>query len=135
MFRLVPSTAIRRTVASKAAPPAVRRLSTALAGVPEETMVNAFGGKYQWDDPLLLRDQLTEEERMMRDAAHSFCQGELQPTILMANRHEDSLDHKLMKEMGQVGLLGATIPSQYGGSGLGYVSYGLIATEVERVDS
>jgi len=67
--------------------------------------------------------------------AHAFCQQELLPTIVQAHRHEKTLDHGMMQEMGRVGLLGATIPLEYGGSGLGYVSYGLLATEVERVDS
>jgi glutaryl-CoA dehydrogenase len=101
----------------------------------EEIMVHAFGGSYQWEDPFLFRNQLTEEERNVWDMASAFCQQELQPTILMANRHEKTMGHELMQEMGQVGLLGATIPTQYGGSGLGYVAYGLLATEVERVDS
>lgn len=97
---------------------------------------NAFAGKYQWEDPFLLRQtQLTEEERNVWDAAHAFCQGVLQPHILLANRNEATLDHTLMKEMGNIGLLGATLPSEYGGSDLGYVSYGLLTTEVERVDS
>ena len=96
----------------------------------------AFGGKYQWDDPFMLRDtQLVEEERQVWDMAHAFCQQELQPKVLHANRHEDSLDKAGMQALGSVGLLGATIPEQYGGAGLGYVSYGLLATEVERVDS
>lgn len=98
--------------------------------------VNAFGGPgYDWKDPLRFRDQLTEEEVAVWDAARSFCQGELEPIILEANRHEKTLGHDLMKKMGEVGLLGATIPVEYGGVGLGYVSYGLLATEVERVDS
>ena len=97
---------------------------------------NAFAGKYQWDDPFLFRQtQLTEEERNVWDAAHAFCQGVLQPHILHANRNEETLDHTLMREMGKVGMLGATLPSEYGGSDLGYVSYGLLTTEVERVDS
>jgi glutaryl-CoA dehydrogenase len=102
---------------------------------PGEEHVTAFGGSYDWADPFLFRSQLEEEEVAVWDAARSFCQGELQPLILEANRHEKTLDHELMKKMGDVGLLGPTIPEQYGGSGLGYVSYGLIATEVERVDS
>lgn len=99
------------------------------------TPSTAFNGRYEWDDPFHFREQLTEEERSVVEASHAFCQGELQPRILMANRNEDTLDHKLMQEMGAVGLLGSTIPERYGGSGLGYVSYGLLATEVERVDS
>ena len=97
---------------------------------------SAFGGnQYNWQDPLLFRQLLTDEEIAVWDMAHSFCQEELQSRILLANRHERTLDHALMQEMGTVGLLGATIPVEYGGSGLGYVSYGLLATEVERVDS
>lgn len=98
---------------------------------------NAFGYKapYSWDDPFLFQSQLTEEERAVWDATRDFCQGQLMPGILHANRHEKTLDHALMQEMGQTGLLGATLPVEYGGSGLGYVSYGLLATEVERVDS
>ena len=74
-------------------------------------------------------------QRTIQDMAHSFCQQELMPKILMANRNEEFLDHALMKQMGGLGLLGPTIPEKYGGAGLSYVSYGLIATEVERVDS
>ena len=96
----------------------------------------AFSGRYQWKDPFLLRETLlTGEERQVWDMAHSYCQQELFPQILHANRHEQCLDKAGMKAMGEVGLLGATIPSSYGGAGLGYVSYGLLATEVERVDS
>lgn len=101
----------------------------------EHHAVTAFGGTYDWADPLSFRSQLEDEEVAVWDAAQAFCQGELQPLILDANRHEHTLDHALMKKMGEVGLLGATIPTEYGGVGLGYVSYGLIATEVERVDS
>jgi len=90
--------------------------------------------RFQWDDPLLLEQQLTDEERMVRDAAHAFCQKQLQPRILEAFRHEKT-DPAIFREMGSLGLLGAVIPEQYGGPGLNYVSYGLIAREVERVDS
>ena len=97
---------------------------------------DAFGGSsYQWDDPLRLRSQLNEEEVAVWDAARAFCEGELMPGIVEANRHEIPCDKSMMKKMGQVGMLGSTIPPQYGGAGLGYVSYGLLATEVERVDS
>lgn len=96
---------------------------------------DAFGGSsYQWEDPLRLRSQLDEEELAVWDAARAFCDGELMPGITEANRHE-IFDKSIMKAMGQVGMLGPTIPPQYGGAGLGYVSYGLLATEVERVDS
>jgi len=87
-----------------------------------------------WDDPLLLEQQLSEEERMVRDAARAYCQDKLAPRVLEAFRHEKT-DPQIFREMGELGLLGATIPAQYGGAGLNYVSYGLIAREVERVDS
>ena len=86
------------------------------------------------DDPLLMDDQLTEEERMIRDAAASYCQDRLAPRVLDAFRHETT-DPAIFREMGDVGLLGPTIPPEYGGPGLNYVSYGLVAREVERVDS
>jgi glutaryl-CoA dehydrogenase len=89
---------------------------------------------FDWADPFLLDDQLTEEERMVRDTARDFAQERLQPGILQAYRDE-AFDRSLMAEMGALGLLGPTIPVEYGGAGLGYVSYGLVAREVERVDS
>ncbi|HYE00230.1 MAG TPA: acyl-CoA dehydrogenase [Alphaproteobacteria bacterium] len=89
---------------------------------------------FQWEDPLLLDDQLTEDERMIRDTARGYCQEKLMPRILEANRHE-VFHREIMSEMGALGLLGATLPEEYGGGGVGYVSYGLIAREVERVDS
>jgi len=91
-------------------------------------------GEFNWEPPLLLDDQLTEEERMIKDAARDYCQGELMPRVMMANRHEE-FDREIMTEMGELGLLGATVPDTYGGAGLNYASYGLIAREVERVDS
>jgi len=89
---------------------------------------------FNWDDPLLLDSQLTDEERMVRDTAHAYSQERLAPRILEAFRHE-STDPAIFREMGELGLLGATISPEYGGAGLNYVSYGLIAREVERVDS
>jgi glutaryl-CoA dehydrogenase len=89
---------------------------------------------FHWDDPLLLDAQLTDEEKMVRDAARDYAQGRLAPRVLEAFRHERT-DPAIFKEMGAIGLLGATIPDTYGGGGLNYVSYGLIAREVERVDS
>ena len=86
-----------------------------------------------WDDVLLLENSLNEEERMIRDQAASFCQSELMPGILEANRHE-IFDRDLMSKMGEMGFLGSTIDG-YDCAGVGYVSYGLIAREVERVDS
>ena len=90
--------------------------------------------RFVWDDPLLLNDQLSEDERMVRDAARAYCQDKLAPRVLEAFRHEKT-DPQIFPEMGALGLLGPTIPEQYGGPGLNYVSYGLIAREVERVDS
>jgi len=89
---------------------------------------------FQWNDPLRLDDQLTEEERMIKDAAHDYCQGQLLPRVTEAFRHEKT-DIGIFKEMGDLGLLGVTIPEQYGGAGSSYVAYGLVAREVERVDS
>lgn len=89
---------------------------------------------FKWDDPFLFNDQLTDEERMIRDTARKYCQEKLMPRILEANRNE-SFDRSIMTEMGSLGFLGSTIPEQYGGAELNYVSYGLIAREVERVDS
>ncbi|MEY3847290.1 MAG: hypothetical protein RLZZ472_105 [Pseudomonadota bacterium] len=89
---------------------------------------------FQWNDPLRLDDQLTEEERMIKDAAHDYCQGQLLPRVTEAFRHEKT-DIAIFREMGGLGLLGMTIPEQYGGAGLNYVAYGLVAREVERVDS
>ncbi|HNC62458.1 MAG TPA: acyl-CoA dehydrogenase, partial [Rhodocyclaceae bacterium] len=89
---------------------------------------------FNWADPLLLEAQLSAEERMVRDAAHAYAQGSLAPRVLEAFRNE-STDAAVFREMGELGLLGATIPAEYGGAGLGYVSYGLIAREIERVDS
>jgi glutaryl-CoA dehydrogenase len=89
---------------------------------------------FKWDDPLLLDLQLSEDERMLRDAAQSYCQDKLAPRVQQAFR-EESTDPAIFREMGEMGLLGPTIPTEYGGSGLNYVSYGLIAREVERVDS
>ncbi|MBP6612151.1 MAG: acyl-CoA dehydrogenase [Aquabacterium sp.] len=89
---------------------------------------------FQWDDALLLEQQLTDDERAVRDAARAYCQDKLAPRVLEAFRHEKT-DPSIFREMGELGLLGVTIPTEYGGSGLNYVSYGLVAREVERVDS
>lgn len=89
---------------------------------------------FQWNDALLLEQQLTSEERQVRDAAASYCQEQLAPRVLEAFRHEKT-DTAIFREMGKLGLLGATIPETYGGAGLNYVCYGLVAREVERVDS
>ena len=89
---------------------------------------------FKWDDPLLLDAQLTEDERMVREAAMAYCQDKLAPRVLEAFRHEKT-DPAIFREMGELGLLGPTIPAEYGGPGLSYVAYGLIAREIERVDS
>jgi len=90
--------------------------------------------EFVWSDPLLLDQQLTQEERMVRDAAHDYCQGKLAPRVLESFRQEKT-DVQIFREMGGLGMLGPTLPPEYGGPGLGYVAYGLIAREVERVDS
>ena len=89
---------------------------------------------FEWADPFLLEDQLTEEERMIRDAAGAYAREKLQPRIVEAFANEMS-DPLIFEEMGELGLLGVTVPEAYGGVGAGYVSYGLIAREIERVDS
>jgi glutaryl-CoA dehydrogenase len=89
---------------------------------------------FHWEDPLGLDAQLGEEERMIRDAAHAYCQERLMPRVLEANRNE-IFHREIMSEMGELGLLGPTIPEEYGGPGVNHVAYGLVAREVERVDS
>ncbi len=89
--------------------------------------------KFAWDDALLLNDQLSDDERAVRDAAYEFCQAKLQTRVLMAARHE-KFDREIMNEFGEMGFLGSTIDG-YGGAGMNYVCYGLVAREVERVDS
>ncbi|TWI29474.1 acyl-CoA dehydrogenase [Paracoccus sulfuroxidans] len=91
-------------------------------------------GRFDWEDPFRLSDQLSEEERMLRDAARSYAQDRLQPRIIDAYR-EELTDPEIFREMGAMGLLGVTVPEEYGGIGASYVAYGLIAREVERVDS
>ena len=89
---------------------------------------------FQWDDPLQFDQQLSEDERAIRDAAAAYCQERLAPRVLDMFRHEKT-DTSIFREMGELGLLGPTIPTEYGGAGLSYVSYGLVAREIERVDS
>ncbi len=89
---------------------------------------------FQWQDPFHLDEQLTADERMIRDAAYEYCQGKLMPRVQDMFRHEKT-DASIFREMGELGLLGPTIPTEYGGAGLNYVSYGLVAREIERVDS
>jgi len=90
--------------------------------------------RFDWQDPFFLDGQLGEEERLIRDAARDYCQALLMPRVLEANRREQ-FDRTIMNELGELGLLGATLPEQYGCAGVNHVAYGLIAREVERVDS
>jgi glutaryl-CoA dehydrogenase len=91
-------------------------------------------GIFSWSDPFYLEQQLSEEERMLKDASQTFAQEKLQPRITKAFQNE-TVEPQLFREMGEMGLLGTTIPEQYGGLGAGYVSYGVVAREIERVDS
>jgi glutaryl-CoA dehydrogenase len=89
---------------------------------------------FDWKDPMFFDQQLSDEERLIRDATHDYCQDKLMPRVLQANRKE-IFHREIMNELGELGLLGATIPEKYGCAGVNYVSYGLVAREVERVDS
>src|SRR3954447_7717680 len=91
-------------------------------------------GRFVWEDPFLLDEQLTEEEGMVRDTARQYAQERLLPRVIDAYR-EEKTDRAIFTEMGELGLLGVTLPAEYGGSGASYVAYGLVAREVERVDS
>jgi glutaryl-CoA dehydrogenase len=97
-------------------------------------MMTSNKSVFDWQNPLLIDTQLSEEERMVRDSAYAYSQEKLMPRVLHAFRNEHT-DREIFNEMGELGLLGATIPEQYGGAGMNYVCYGLIAREVERVDS
>jgi len=99
-----------------------------------ETVPSNKYGAFQWDDPLLLESQLTDEERAIRDTARNYCQQKLMPRILMANRKEE-FDRNIITELGELGLLGSTLPEKYGCAATSYVVYGLVAREAERVDS
>jgi glutaryl-CoA dehydrogenase len=101
---------------------------------PQAGSASRSRAAFDWLDPFHLAEQLTEDERLVQQAAHEYCQAKLMPRILEANRHE-VFDQAIMREMGELGFLGPTIPEEYGGAGAGYVSYGLIAREVERIDS
>ena len=89
---------------------------------------------FQWQDPFIFEEQLTEEERLIRDSTREFCQEKLASRILEANRNEH-FDREILNEMGSIGMLGSVLPAEYGGSETSYVGYGLMAREVERVDS
>ncbi len=101
---------------------------------PSATAAPSSRPRFVWEDPLLLDDQLSEEERMVRDTARDYAQDKLMPRILLANRHE-TFDRDVFTEMGALGLLGSTLEEKYGCAGLNHVCYGLVAREVERVDS
>jgi len=107
-------------------------LDKAKANTPE--MARAKAPDFVWDDAFLLEDQLSEEERLIRDSARQFCRERLMTRVLEANRHE-TFDRAIFNEMGALGLLGSTLPEEFGGVAANYVSYGLVAREVERVDS
>ncbi len=106
-------------------------VSTKSSPKPAQVLKDA---DFNWEDPLGLEGDLTEEERMVRDSARAFSQDKLMPRVRLSWRDE-KVDKDLLPEMGALGLLGPTIPEEYGGAGLGYVAYGLIAREIERVDS
>ena len=89
---------------------------------------------FNWQDSMFLEGQLSGEEKLIRDTAHDYCQEHLAPRVLMANRNE-TFDREILNELGELGLLGSTLPEKYGGSEVNYVSYGLIAREIERIDS
>jgi glutaryl-CoA dehydrogenase len=97
-------------------------------------MATPSKARFNWNDPFLLDQQLTADERMIRDAAREYCSGKLAPRVLDMFRHE-GVDASIFREFGALDMLGIVIPEQYGGAGLGYVAYGLVAREVERVDS
>jgi glutaryl-CoA dehydrogenase len=102
--------------------------------VQNSTQPRSAAARFQWADPFLLDQQLTEEERMVRDSARAYCQDRLAPRVLEMFRHETA-DISIFRELGELDMLGIVIPEQYGGAGLGYVPYGLVAREVERIDS
>jgi len=113
---------------------ALRSCAARLGAVSRRTMASKAFVPFEWSDALNLDSRLTEEERMVRDSAYDYCQEQLQPRIVQAWRHEE-FDREIMTEMGSLGMLGVTIGEEYGCAGLSSVAYGLVAREVERVDS
>jgi glutaryl-CoA dehydrogenase len=103
-------------------------------GASQKTTSRDTAAVFRWDDPLRFDEQLTEDERLIRDAAHAYAQDKLAPRVIGAYM-EEKTDRAIFEEMGGLGLLGVTIPEAYGGAEAGYVSYGLVAREIERVDS
>jgi len=122
------------TAATAEIPRGSKPMSQAPAATTSPARAPSGTAKFVWEDPLLLEEQLSEDERMVRDAAAAYCQEKLMPRILEANRYE-TFDREIMTEMGALGFLGSTIPEDYGCAGVNHVCYGLIAREVERVDS
>jgi glutaryl-CoA dehydrogenase len=106
----------------------------AVAAVKADGAASARLAAFDWQDPFHLAEQLSDEERLVQEAARDYCQGQLMPRVLEANRHEH-FHREILTEMGELGFLGSTIPEEYGGAGASYVCYGLVAREVERVDS
>src|SRR5437879_6158495 len=109
----------------------------AIAATPMKSAakgISADAKPFDWEDPFFLDDQLTEEEIAIRDAARAYCQEKLMPRVIEANRHE-KFDREIMNEMGALGLLGSTLPEKYGCAATNYTTYGLVAREVEAVDS
>src|SRR5215470_8988531 len=109
-------------------------MSQAAGKVATMSPKSAKAADFNWEDPLDFEGELSEEERMVRDTARDYAQDKLFPRVLTANR-EERFDREILTEMGALGLLGPTVPEEFGGAGLGYVAYGLIAREIERVDS
>jgi glutaryl-CoA dehydrogenase len=109
-------------------------MNAIMNGLSESELARSKPAALVWQDPFLIENLLSEEERMIRDTSNAYCQDKLASRVIMANRNE-VFDREIMSEMGELGLLGATIPEEYGGVGANYVSYGLVAREVERVDS
>ena len=130
-----------RRLARPALPDKTRRTTPgadmATAATPMKSAakgISADAKPFDWEDPFFLDDQLTEEEIAIRDAARDYCQDKLMTRVLEANRHE-KFDREIMNEMGALGLLGSTLPEKYGCAAANYTTYGLVAREVERVDS
>jgi len=109
-------------------------MSQTAARIEPRSQQQSKDAAFNWEDPLDLESELSEEERMVRDTARGYAQDKLFPRVLMDNR-EERFDRSIVREMGALGMLGPTVPEEYGGAGLGYVAYGLITREIERVDS
>ena len=100
-------------------------MTASAVSLDDKRIAHVHDTSFRWDDPLDLEGQLTDDERMVRDTAHAFAQEQLMPRVLLAYR-EERVDTELLPQMGALGLLGPTLPEEYGGAGLGYVAYGLI---------